>query len=367
MRAGSGSGGKGVADFAQFRKDFCGKAPGPGERFHDPSAAVLELLGRREAIDNARRNIEFHENLAQLLKELIQGQSSRLHQLDVDVVSASMGRAQQKRAEEISKFRDGLDELKVALGLSPRVEFILQRPNPAAFREVRDRIDNWQRRPDRSLEELPPMLAGLPVLGEVIVDGQPILGELDKNPDSLEEILTRTAMLAIKNWNDLDKREVPANASDQLELRVRRRLRKLLETWRAYEAEKRGYELAIRVKDQTFERLIAPRTAVNSSRSSLLKELIDDANEIHKVEDRLIGLWTSFRIERLAIYRDLGELPYNDWPSFYADLSPWPGGAEAVPAFAPVGYPALRLSQRRAPLKPLQQLRHAGNHAATYT
>jgi hypothetical protein len=212
------------------------------------------------------------------------------------------------------------------------VEFILQRPSPEAFRATRDAVDSWLRRPDRSLQELPRLIEGLPALGEVVVDGQPILAKVDKNPDLLEDVLTRTALLAIKNRNDRDKSQAPENANVQLELRVRRRLRKLFETRRAYEAEKRSYELAIRLQDQSFERLVAPPTAVISSRSPLLNELIEKANEILNVEDRLVGLWTSFQTERLALYRDLGVLPYNDWASFYADLSPRPVAAEAVPA-----------------------------------
>ena len=147
-----------------------------------------------------------------------------------------------------------------------------------------------------------------------------MLGMLDKNPDLLEEILTGAAQLAIKNRSDRDKRQAQGDAAVQLELRVRRRIRNLMDTTRAYEAERRSYELAIRLRDQTFERLVAPRTEVTSSRSPLLKELIEEANEILKVEDRLGGLWTSFRAERLAFYRDLGVLPYKDWSSFIADL-----------------------------------------------
>jgi hypothetical protein len=335
VRAHPGQGGQGVADFAQFRKDFCADDPGAGEKFRDPSAAVLDLLGRLEAIDNARRNIEFHENLMKLLLERIQGEASGLCQLDVDMVSASLARVRQKRADEISQFRDGLDQLKVVLGLSPRVEFILDRPRPAAFREVRDEVDNWARRPDRSLQELPRLLEGLPGLGEVVVDGRPILAKLDKNPDLLEEILTRAAQLAIKNRNDRDKSQAQGDAAVQLELRVRRRLRNLLDTRRACEGEKRSYELAIRLRDQTFERLIAPPTAAISPRSPMIKELIEAANEMLKVEDRLVGLWTSFRTERLALYRDLGVLPYKDWSSFYADLTPTPVLAEAVEAVKP--------------------------------
>jgi hypothetical protein len=326
---------EGVPDFAQFRKAFCAEAVAAGERFRDPTAAVLDLLGQLEAIDNARRNIEFHENFMKLLTEKIQGEASGLRQLDVDAVAAALVRARQKRADKISQFRDNLDELKVVLGLSPRVEFILQRPSPAAFRAVRDGVDNWNRKADRSLPELPRLMEGLPALGEVVVDGQPILAKLDKNPDLLEEILTRTALFAIKNRSDRDKSQAQGDAAIQLELRVRRRLRKLLETRSAYEREKRSYELAIRLRDQTFERMVGPPTAVVSPRSLLLNELIDEADEFLKIENRLVGLWTSFRIERLALYRDLGVLPYEDWSSFYADLTPRPGAAEAVHAATP--------------------------------
>ena len=39
------------------------------------------------------------------------------------------------------------------------------------------------------------------------------------------------------------------------------------------------------------------------------------------MQDRLVGLWASFKAERLALYRDLGVLPYDDWKSFYDDLA----------------------------------------------
>jgi len=327
---------QGVADFARFRNDFCADAAGAGERFRDPSAAVLQLLGRLQTIDNARRNVATHENLMTFLKERVQGESSGLHQLDVDMVFASLVRARQKLADEISQFREGLDELKVVLGLSPRAAVILDRPNPEAFRAVRDSVDKWNRSADRSLRELTRLIERLPALGEVVVDGQPILAKLDKNPDLWEEILTGAAQLAIKNRSDRDKSQAPANAGVQLELWVRRRLRNLFETRRAYETEKRSYELAIRLEDQTFERMVAPSSAgLISSRSPLLEGLIEQVNQVLKVEDRLVGLWTSFRTERLALYRDLGVLPYKDWSSFYADLSAGHVAAEAIPAVKP--------------------------------
>jgi hypothetical protein len=56
--------------------------------------------------------------------------------------------------------------------------------------------------------------------------------------------------------------------------------------------------------------------------------------QVLKVENRLTNLWASFRADRLALYRELGVLPYNDWNSFYADLSARPQGANTVPAGA---------------------------------
>ena len=57
-----------------------------------------------------------------------------------------------------------------------------------------------------------------------------------------------------------------------------------------------------------------------------------------EAQDRLIALWTSFRVERLALYRDLGVLPYDHWDAFYADLSaPGRAAPEPDPAAAPAG------------------------------
>ena len=56
----------------------------------------------------------------------------------------------------------------------------------------------------------------------------------------------------------------------------------------------------------------------------------------HEAQDRLIAHWTSFRAERLSLYRDLGVLPYDNWDAFYADLSaPGRPADEPAPAVAP--------------------------------
>ena len=86
-----------------------------------------------------------------------------------------------------------------------------------------------------------------------------------------------------------------------------------------------GYELAIRLQDQAFERMVAPSTGAISLRSPLLEGMIEHGNRSCEIEDRLVSLWMTFRAERLALYRDLGVLPYKDWTAFYADLALRPG------------------------------------------
>ena len=117
----------------------------------------------------------------------------------------------------------------------------------------------------------------------------------------------------------------------------------------AYQAEKRRYELAIRLRDQALERLLAPPSPAVTSRSSLVTELIEQLTKVVEAQNRLIEVWTTFRAERLAFYHDLGVLPYQDWKSFFADLSagppvagpavpavqPQPSGRRRAPAFVP--------------------------------
>jgi hypothetical protein len=323
-----------VADFARFRRDFLTGRTADGGTFHDPAEHVLGLLARLQAIDSKRRNVVVHEILQRMLVDRIQSESSGTNRLDLDLLLASLVRTRQDLEGEIRLYRNGLDELKFTLGLSPRAAVILNRQSLTAFRAVFDSVESWARSPLRRVHVLYEILEQLPALGEVFVDGQPILTQIETNSDRWEEVLTNAARLAIKNRSEQDA-GLPANSGIQLELRVRQRIRKLVETQRAYEGAKRGYELAVRLQDQALERLLAPPTAGITSRSPLLKALIEQITTVAKTQEQLATLWTSFRAERMSIYRDLGTLPYDDWQSLYADFSTGTVAAHAVPAVPP--------------------------------
>jgi hypothetical protein len=312
---------QGVADFGRFRKDFLASRTGTGGAFRNPSGDYLELLRRLQTIDNRRRTVAVHENLLRLVTELLPGKSGDLTQLDVDLLQAALGRARRGLSEETAHFRDALDDLKVGLGLSPHAAVLPDRRSLLAFQAGFEAVEDWLRNPDRNLAMLHRLVDRLPSLGEVVVGGQPVLGKIEADPDQMEDVLTKAVQLAIQNRAGLDQGQSAGDADVLLEVRVRRRIRHLFETRRAYEEEKRAYELAFRLKDQTFERLVAPNVDVRPPRSPLLAELIEHEARAVKAADRLVALWTSFRAGRLALDRDLGISPYDNGSSFYTDLS----------------------------------------------
>jgi hypothetical protein len=311
---------QGATDFARFRKEFLSGNAGADGTFLDPSADVFELLRRQSAIESAQRKAAVLNALVAVFQERIQSESAGLTRVDIDLVAASSVRASLEISAGIRQFRDRLDRLKVALGLSPHAAVVLDRSSIMAFRAVFDSLETWSKHPRRNLEELPRLIARLPALGEVMIDGREILRAIEIDPDRWEEELAVAARLALKNRGGAGKGQAAREADTKLELRGRSRIRRLFDTRQAYAKVTKMYELAVRLKNETFERVNAPAAESALSRSPLLQQHVARTCEASKLEDRLFALWTSFRAQRLALYRDLGTLPFDDWGSFYADL-----------------------------------------------
>jgi hypothetical protein len=337
-----------VADFARFRTAFLTGRDGDGRAFHDPSPAYFRVLRRRESIDVDIRYVARLENLNRLVRELIQGENAGLSQLDIDSLAEALVQGRQRASREIAGYRDDLDELKLALGLSPHAPVLPDRGPVAEFARVWDAVGTWQRHPYRNLAELPRIIGRLPELGDALVGGQRLLAAIDpasipieillRDTTRMEEQLRAAARLAIRNRADAGHDGAAADGDGALELRVRRRIRHLLDMRQEYERAKRGYELAIRLSDHAFERLVHPPSPqAISLRTPAVQGLVGDMERIRDAEDRLVAIWTSFRTERLELYRDLGSLPYGNWDVFYAHLAAGPAAAEPHPAPAAGG------------------------------
>ena len=190
----------GLADFSRFKTDlFAGGA------FRDPAPDMLALSARLQMIENARWRIAFLENLTRLLMERIQGESSGLSRLDLDVVFAALSKCRQNFDHQKTLFRDGLDEFKVALGLSPQVAVILDRTPMAGFQEAFEAVATWLRQPSRHLDDLYKLTEAVPDPGEVIIDGKPALGAVQADPGQWVEALARATRLALDSAAVLPK------------------------------------------------------------------------------------------------------------------------------------------------------------------
>ena len=135
---------------------------------------------------------------------------------------------------------------------------------------------------------------------------------------------------AVTNRKSREKGEAARDTDLPLERRIRQHIRRLVEARRVYVAERRRYELASRLIDQVLEQLVAPRgrdARVGAVRGGPDRNpgTARPVGPGPQRKDRLVGLWASFKSERLALYRDLGVLPYDDWKSFYDDLAARPG------------------------------------------
>ncbi|MHB1556723.1 MAG: hypothetical protein ACYC61_04490 [Isosphaeraceae bacterium] len=329
-----------IGDFARFRREFLAGRGDNGGAFHDPAEAYLSVLRRVQEVASARQQLIELMGVTQLTQELAQGQSFGLSQLDVDLVNSETIEARVRWQRRIAAYRDALDELKPALGLSPHAAVIPDRGSLAAFNQVFQRARDWNHRPDRKLAELPRIVGQLPALGEVFVNGRRLPAHVDQDVARLNGVLKDATDQAMRNHSASGRAD--PDGAVAIELRVRRRVRRLVALRGEYEHARRMYELGVRLGDQASERLLRPTGgATIPSRGPSVQAMVDGLDRIREAQDRLVALWIDFRIERLAFYRDLGTLPYGNWDVYLGSFA----------ATAPTG-PAPAASPTRGVLEP---------------
>ncbi|WP_422931129.1 hypothetical protein [Singulisphaera sp. PoT] len=299
--------------FAKFENDFLTNAS-----FRDPSADLLDLQARLLSIENAHWNQAYLDRWETLLKELILGESSGLGKAELDHFDELNHEARRRQAHLIADYRDRLDAFKVSLGLSTHSPLILDLVPLEPFHESFEALNRWFIDPNRQLEGLATLAQKLPSIGEVVVEGRSILDEMERAPDQLEEVLALATRIALKN-------KLGEEDDDAIELRVRRRLRHLVELRIDYALERRRTVMAARMLQDAFEQEIAPPNEPgNPSPGKLGKDVMkiwEHSLKIFEIRNQLVSLWTNFHAERIALYRDLGVLPYEDWASFYGQFT----------------------------------------------
>ncbi len=378
----------------------------------DPTTGFLPVVFNVVEVEVDRRNLFFLESLAKLYQELIQGEASGLSRLQVDQVLQSLIGARQALFMDKITYRTSLDSLRMQLSLPPDTPIIVDMSLAQPFYDVFDAVDRWQRRPDRDLDELPSIIARIPELEDIDVEGRSVLEPYrnyrstlqqfnSENEEGLEDLLQAAVRIALEYRMDLmnDRAQlydawrqirVAANAlkgvlnltlannvytpvtstnpfaflsqarqfslalnaelplvrvnernnfrtalityqrtrrslqtaEDNLKIQLRNDLRQVHLTYINYEIAKRNFELNVRLKDQSFEQIVAPPAggtqalAQSANAATQTTNLLTFQGRLIMAMLALTNGWQFFETARLIVYRDIGILPYDEWEAF---------------------------------------------------
>jgi hypothetical protein len=261
---------------------------------------------------------------------LVQEASWGLSQIHLDRIEGSLQQARLRLVDEREHYLNQLDPLKVHLGLAPHAPIVPDKRILAGFRDTFEEIDRWCADPKREMTELPRIVGSLPALDDIVIDGhsaKAVYEVVERGSSHAvqreEEILSAGVKVALANHHRGDQNKA------RLELRVRRALRRLLRIRVAYMVEKRRFVLVTRRRDQAQERLLAPPRLATPRKgesqeyegAKLIAELLESQGQMVENQNRLVSLWAEYQALRLALFRDLGTLPCDDWESFHDMLT----------------------------------------------
>ena len=125
------------------------------------------------------------------------------------------------------------------------------------------------------------------------------------------------------------------STEDTIKVAIRNDMRNMHSNYLQYEILKRSFILLIRQKDQAFEQIIAPPAGTTASTQGAVQtnNLTSAQSQLLSTENSLITAWYQFQTQRLALYRDLGTMPYDEWEAFhelFPDEPLSPGAADAA-------------------------------------
>ena len=399
-----------VRGFARFRQQFipyiltsAGQPidqPGPT---NDPNIGYLFVIQQLQDIENDRATVVAFDRLLTIYKELVKGDSSGISQLQVDQINRSLKLVETTLLGDEAQYRTALASYRIQLGLPPDTPVILDRSLLAPFNRVFREVNDWSAREDRDPEELTDIVAKLPVLEDMIVDGRPVVGSSD--PVLLEGMILAAQRVALENRLDLmnsraqlydtwrqiavtanalrgvfnvnvanniftpsnttnpfafvdqakqftltmnyelplvrvvernnfqlarlnyrQQQRVLQSTEDAIKLTVRNEIYQLIQLAKQFEIQKFSLILNLRQKDNTQQSIIAPPTAGDvggsgaggaANQAVQTQNLIQAQQQILQTLTGLIQIWINYQTQRLALYRDLGVIPYDEWEAFY--------------------------------------------------
>ena len=118
------------------------------------------------------------------------------------------------------------------------------------------------------------------------------------------------------------QQRVLQDSEDAVKQQVRTEIYNLISLAENYEIGKVNLLLTIRQRDFSVRQIISPPDASQAGANSANQaaqtiNLINGINNILGIQRNLLGNWVNFQTQRLALYRDLGLIPYDEWEAYY--------------------------------------------------
>ena len=105
---------------------------------------------------------------------------------------------------------------------------------------------------------------------------------------------------------------------DFTKYQLRQEIRQMELYYNQYKLAQRNLVFTVRQKDQAFEQIVAPpaTSAGNTNAAATTINLINAQSGVITNENNLVSIWYNYQVYRLAVYRDLGILPFDEWEAF---------------------------------------------------
>ena len=183
-------------------------------------------------------------------------------------------------------------------------------------------------------------------LFNVTYNGQLITPPTTSNPfgftsQSLQHQLSLQAQLPLIRLNERNnfrvslinyqrQRRALMQAEDTVKFGVRQLVRSLVQSFENYEITKVQLLLNILQRDQSLQQIVAPpESGATSNQATQTLNFIGSITNILSQQNGLVQNWVQYQSTRLALYRDLGIMPYDEWEAFY-ELFPSEAGRVGV-------------------------------------
>jgi len=171
---------------------------------NDPTTGFLNVVEDLAIVENQAKNLAVFERFAEVYRELINGEASGLSQLQLDQIRQQVQGARTSLLSTRLTYRNDLDQYKIQLGMPPDVPMVIDRSRLSGFRQVFEAIDNWARTPKRELSQLDGIVARLPKLEDLVIDGRSCIEIFSQDDDrNLEDLLLAAERIALENRLDL--------------------------------------------------------------------------------------------------------------------------------------------------------------------